>query len=154
EDAELDSVRELPQADQMRFLSDPRWSPHGAYEPDRTIYGQGMNVEMPPFDNVEVRRAVAAAIDREHLRPVKAGTVRAAYQLLPPALPGYRSDLPAQRYDYAAALEHMKNAGYAYDAATGQGGFHGTIVYYAYTTGLVEYTSQVLQQELARIGLR
>src|SRR5262249_54833450 len=129
EDAELDSVRELPQADQMRFESDARWRPFGEHEPSRNIYAQGMNVEMAPFDNVEVRRAVAAVIDREHIRLVKPGTVRPAYQLLPPSVPGFGADLPEQRHDPAAALEHMRRAGYPFDPKTGAGGFPGTIVY-------------------------
>ena len=36
--------------------------------------------------------------------------------------PGYVPRFVGQRYDYAAALQHMANAGYAYDPATGRGG--------------------------------
>jgi ABC-type transport system substrate-binding protein len=154
EAGELDSIREMSQADLIKFQSDPRWKPFGRYEPDRTIYGQGMNVEMAPFDNVEVRRAVAAAIDREKFRLVKPGTLRAAYQLLPPAVPGYRDDLPKQKYDLDAALEHMRRAGYPFDSATGKGGWPGVVPYYAYKAGMLTYTGQLLQQDLAKIGIR
>ena len=53
-----------------------------------------MNTTMPPFDNVEVRRAVAAAIDREHYRLLKPAYVTPLDQPIPPDIPGYDSDLP------------------------------------------------------------
>jgi ABC-type transport system substrate-binding protein len=154
ERGDLDSIREMSQADLTKFQTDPRWKPFGRYEPDRTVFGQGMNVELPPFDNVEIRRAVAAAIDREKFPLVKPGTIRAAYQVLPPTLTGDRTDLPRQKYDLEAALEHMRRAGYPYDPKTGQGGWPAPIPYYIYKQGMVEYTGQILQQELAKIGLR
>ncbi len=153
-DGELDSIREFSQPDLIKFQNDPRWRPFGQYEPDRTIYAQGMNVEMPPFDNVEVRRAVAAAIDREKYHLVRPSTVRAAHQLLPPSVPGYRAEFRGQRYDRAEALEHMRRAGYAYDPATGKGGYPHVVPYYAYKQGLTEFTGQLLQQDLAKIGIR
>jgi peptide/nickel transport system substrate-binding protein len=154
ERGDLDSIREMSQGDLTKFQTDPRWKPFGRYEPDRTILGQGMNVEMPPFDNVEVRRAVAAAIDREKYRLLKPGMIRAAYQVLPLSLIGDRADLPQQKYDLEAALEHMRRAGYPFDPKTGQGGWPATIPYYAYKSGMILYTGQILQQELAKIGLR
>ena len=48
----------------------------------------------------------------------------------------------------------MRRAGYPYDPKTGRGGYPQTIVYTAYQQGLAESTAQVLQQELAKIGLR
>jgi len=113
-----------------------------------------MNTELPPFDNVEIRRAVAAAIDREHYRLVKPVSLLPATQLIPPSVPGYDPAFQGQRYDHDAALEHMKRAGYPFDPATGEGGWKPKIPYYAYTQGAVIFTAQVLQQELARIGLR
>ncbi len=155
ESGELDSIQEFSQADMLRFQTDPRWKPFGAYVPERTLYGQAMNVELAPFDNVELRRAVAAAIDREHFRQVAPTRVRPAYQVLPPSVPGYREDFPGrQRFDRAAALEHMRKAGYPYDPATGAGGYPNAIPYYAYKAGMPEYTAQLVQQDLAKIGVR
>ena len=48
----------------------------------------------------------------------------------------------------------MKNAGYPFDPATGKGGWPHPIIYVAAKAGLLEFTSQLLQQDLARIGIR
>ncbi len=155
ESGEVDALQDFSQADIVRFQSDPRWKPFGTFAPERTVYGQAMNVEMAPFDNVEIRRAVAAAIDRDHFRMVSPARTRTAYQVLPPSVPGYREDLPGrQRYDVAAALEHMRRAGYPYDPATGRGGYPNVIPYYAYKAGMTEYTAQLMKQDLAKIGLQ
>jgi ABC-type transport system substrate-binding protein len=154
EEGALDYLRDMSQADQTRFAKDPRWRPFGSTEADTSLYGESMNTTVPPFDNVEVRRAVAAAIDREHYRLVKPAYVTPLSQPIPPDIPSYETDLPGQRYDYAAALEHMRKAGYPYDPATGQGGWPKPIDYVVYDQGFPIYSAQILQQELAKIGLR
>lgn len=150
----LDVLRDLTQADMMRFGTDPRWKPFGAWEPPRSIYGEAMNTELAPFDNVEVRRAVAAAIDRDALRALRPGAIIPTGKAIPPGMPGYSEHVEGQKYDYAAALEHMRKAGYPYDPVTGKGGYPKTLTYLAYKPGLSEMSGQLLQQELARIGIR
>jgi ABC-type transport system substrate-binding protein len=154
EDGQLDFVRDLWQGDQARFAADPRWKPLGSAEADTSVYGEAMNTRMPPFDNIEVRRAVAAAIDREHDRLLKPAYVTILTQVLPPDVPGFDPAIQGQRYDYAAALEHMRKAGLPYDPRTGTGGWPLPIVYPLYDQGFPMYTAQVLQQDLAKIGLR
>jgi ABC-type transport system substrate-binding protein len=154
EAGELDVLRDMSQSDQARFAADARWRPFGTRDADVSLYGETMNTTMPPFDNVEVRRAVAAAIDREHYRLLKPGYVTPLTQPIPPGIPGHEPDLPCQRHDYAAALEHMRRAGFPYDPATGRGGWPRPIDYVLYDKGLPVSTAQVLQQELAAIGLR
>jgi ABC-type transport system substrate-binding protein len=157
EAGELDFLHEISQADQVRFAKDPRWRPYGSSDADTSLYGESMNTTMPPFDNVEVRRAVAAAIDREHYRLLKPAYVTPLDQPIPPGIPGYASDVRCQRgqrYDYAAALEHMRKAGLPYDPATGRGGWPQPIDYVVYDQAFLIYTAQLLQQELAKIGLR
>ena len=51
----------------LQYRGDERWSPYAEYEAEKQISGEAMNVEMPPFDNVEFRRAINAAINREEL---------------------------------------------------------------------------------------
>jgi ABC-type transport system substrate-binding protein len=70
-------------------------------------------------------------------------------------MPGYEPppDI-GQRHDLAAALEHMRKAGFAFDPATGRGGWPAPIPYDVYKLAGAEQTGQVLQQDLAKIGLR
>ncbi len=150
----LDVVREFLTPDLLRFQSDPRWKPFGEFEAEQDIAGESMNTEMPPFDNVEIRRAVAAAIDREQIRLVRAANLHAIDGPVPPSVFGYAPEVKKQRYDLAEALEHMRRAGYPYDPATRTGGWPRPIPYLAYATSLPEFTAQVLAQQLERIGLR
>jgi len=154
EQGDLDIDRELLLADTFRYQSDTRWKPLGAYDIIPSIGGEEMNVEMPPFDNVEVRRAVAAAIDREQFRLVKTSALVTLERVLVPELGGDDPTFKKQKYDYAAALEHMKRAGFPYDPKTGAGGWPKPIVYPIYKQGLYESSAQVIQQQLAKIGLR
>src|SRR6185436_2962143 len=98
--------------------------------------------------------AVAAALDRDKLCLLRAAAMRPADQPVPPRVMGYDANIGGQRFDYAAALEHMKKAGYAYDPATGKGGYPEKIPYLVYRQGLPEFLGQVIAQQLARIGLR
>ncbi|NOU26571.1 MAG: ABC transporter substrate-binding protein [Polyangiaceae bacterium] len=154
ESGALDLFRDILQPDLLRYRKDPRWTPYGAYDPASQMAGEGMNVEMAPFDNVELRRAVSAAIDREQYRLVKPTMLHALTQPVPQGVRGHNPNLVCQKYDEAAALEHMRRAGYAYDPVTKTGGYPRAIPYYAYPAGVTEYTSQVLAQQLARIGIR
>jgi ABC-type transport system substrate-binding protein len=154
EAGDLDLVRDLTAVDLTRFTGDERWRTLGAAEPDTAIYGESMNTRLPPFDNVEIRRAVAAAIDREHYRLLKPANMAPLTQVLPPDVPGYDASFEGQRYDRAAALDHMRRAGFPYDPDTDRGGWPRSVEYLLYDEGLARYTSQILQQELAKIGIR
>lgn len=154
EHGELDVFRDLRQADQQRFAADPRWKPFEAVDPDNRVYGEVMNTRVAPFDNVEVRRAVAAAIDREHYRLLEPESITVLTQPIPRGVAGYDRGIEGQRFDYTAALEHMRKAGYPYDPATGRGGWPRPIVYPLYDRALLAFTAQLLEQDLARIGLR
>jgi ABC-type transport system substrate-binding protein len=154
ESGELDVLRDLTASDQARFAADPRWKPFGAVDGDIRAFGESMNTQMAPFDNIEIRRAVASAIDWEHVRLLKPAYLTVSTQPIPPGIPGHDPAVLGQRYDYAAALEHMRRAGYPFDPKTGKGGWPEPIVYPLYDRGLLVFTSQLVQQDLAKIGLR
>jgi ABC-type transport system substrate-binding protein len=137
-----------------RFRADARWKGSGITQFENTIDGEAMNTHMPPFDNVEVRRAVASAFDRNNYAMLKPSTLSPLTEVLPRSVPGYDASFVGQRYDLAAALEHMRKAGYPYDPTTGRGGWPHPIVYTVYDASLYALTAQVLQQDLAKIGLR
>jgi ABC-type transport system substrate-binding protein len=151
---DIDLMRDFVQADLLRFLRDPRWKGLGAYDAETQMAGEAMNTELRPMDQVEVRRAISSAINRDEYRLVKPTVMTPLNQPIPQGVPGHNPALKCQSFNLAEALGHMKNAGYAYDPATGQGGYPEVIPYYAYGNSLPEYTSQVLAQQLRRIGIR
>jgi peptide/nickel transport system substrate-binding protein len=151
---EIDWVRDLTQPDTIRYQADERWRPLGAFESSLSMNGDAMNNAIPPFDNVEIRRAVAAAIDRDHVVMLRAANLSSLTKPLPLSFPGYDPPLRGQTYDPAAALQHMRNAGYPFDPASGKGGWPAPIVYDVATRTMPEVVSQSMQQDLAKIGLR
>lgn len=64
----------------------------------------GMNVDMPPFDDLEVRQAFTRMLDRQRIADVTLrGSVVPARGILPPGMPGYNSALPDTSVDLDAA---------------------------------------------------
>jgi ABC-type transport system substrate-binding protein len=70
-----------------------------------------LNVQMRPFDDPIVRRAVSWAIDRDKLERMLAGTGKALYQLYPPGLPGHQPDKTYYGYDPDKSRALLAEAG-------------------------------------------
>jgi ABC-type transport system substrate-binding protein len=72
----------------------------------------GMNAAIKPFDNADVRRAVALAIDRGSIvQTVYGGEARAAGQLVPPGLLGFDDTITEfTKYDTGAAKKLLSDA--------------------------------------------
>jgi ABC-type transport system substrate-binding protein len=154
EQGRLDYVHELSAADSAAFRSDPRWAPFGAWNEPRSTRGIFMNTRMPPFDRLEIRQAVAAAIDREQVGMLRAGTVVPARSMVPPGVVGHDPDFQGQRFDLQRALDLMHQAGFAYDPATGRGGYPDPIDYFVSAESFEVQAAELYQQHLARIGIR
>jgi oligopeptide transport system substrate-binding protein len=74
----------------------------------------GFNCKSPPFDDENVRRAFALAIDKNKIISVTLkNTSRNANGLLPPGIPGYDPDLHAQEFDPLKAKELLSKSKYA-----------------------------------------
>jgi ABC-type transport system substrate-binding protein len=153
EHGELDIIRDLVDVDLARFMADERWRPLSVVQADTKVYGEAMNTRMPPFDNVEIRRAVAAAIDRDHYRMILPTRMTPMGQVIPKDVPGFDPSFEGQRHDYAAALDHMRKAGYPFDPSTGRGGWPHPVEYLLYESAITP-VAQLLQQDLSKIGLR
>lgn len=67
------------------------------------------NAAVPPLDDINVRRALIAAVDAESL----SGIWPVASGILNPVLPGFNSELPFIRYDPAKAVELLSESRYA-----------------------------------------
>jgi peptide/nickel transport system substrate-binding protein len=73
-----------------------------------------MNTETAPFDRLDVRRAVALAIDHREIVKRHGGptAARATCRILPPSLPGYRDDCPyGQEPDLGRARALVRRSG-------------------------------------------
>ncbi len=136
-------------------LDDPRWFDARPGWRDllvRTAQVQTqnlvMNTEMPPWDNVHLRRAVAYAIDRDALARVTHGGMVAGGGLFPPGMPGHDPHLPnAQRYDVDLARREMAAAGY-------ENGLPGEQAVWVMQSGTFPQMAALIQADLARIGVR
>ena len=154
EKGELNHLRQFNARDLRVYRADPRWQPFGQWEPAKSVEGVFLNTQMKPFDNVELRRAFAAAIDWKRVVSSRPDNV-AATQMIPPAVAGYDPSFAGQKYDEAAALAHMQKAGYTFDPRTGQGGYPDPLTFVAPAdTAIVESYAPIMQQQLARIGIR
>ncbi|MBI3672918.1 MAG: ABC transporter substrate-binding protein [Rhizobiales bacterium] len=71
-----------------------------------------MNVQKPPFDKVEVRQAIAMAVDRDAiLKEVYQGAGQKAKNPIPPTMWSYDDSTVDYPYDPAKAAEMLKAAG-------------------------------------------
>jgi peptide/nickel transport system substrate-binding protein len=74
-----------------------------------STYYYFMNVNVPPFDDVRVRRAVNLAIDRRAIARLFGGQAAPTAQVLPPSVPGFRRR-PVPRPDLRAARTLVRRA--------------------------------------------
>ena len=99
-------------------------------QPSQGIRFIALNTEVKPFDNVEVRRAVAAVIDKNALRLTRGGPTLGpiATHFLPPDIPGHEEAGGAEGKpdftknpsgDLELAKEYMKKGGFPTGMYTG-----------------------------------
>lgn len=154
EKGELDYQREFTRPDVIYFRTHPEWSKYETSYIELSTYGELLNAQMEPFDDARVRRAVAAAINRPHMQEYFDGLSHVTGHLLPPGIPGYDPKYEGQTFDLDRARALMAEAGYAYDAKTGSGGYPETIPYLVGEAESAVRYSQLVQYDLAQIGIR
>jgi peptide/nickel transport system substrate-binding protein len=72
-----------------------------------------MNLKQRPFDNLKVRQAVAAAINRSAIvEALYGGLGSVATQFIPPSVLGWNPDVKGPQYDPARARQLLAEAGY------------------------------------------
>ena len=103
-----------------------------------------INVNIKPFDDVRVRKAINMAINKDRIVRLINNRAVPANQPLPPSMPGYVKDYTGYAYDVEGAKKLMEEAGLA-------GGV--TTELYAYNTDPNPRIAQAIQQDLAAIGI-
>jgi ABC-type transport system substrate-binding protein len=104
-----------------------------------------MNVEMPPFDNVLVRRAVNDAVDKSRLPRLSGGFASAACGIVPPAMAWTNASLPRYDYDPAKARALLREAGFP-------NGFKTTLSYMG-DNPILARLAEDIQQDLQQVGI-
>jgi ABC-type transport system substrate-binding protein len=104
-----------------------------------------LNVTTPPFDKVEVRKAVNMAINKDRIVQIINGRAVPATQPLPPLMPGYTAGYAGYAYDVEGAKALLAEAGVA-------DGFETDL--YVMNTDPNPRIAQAIQQDLAAIGIK
>jgi peptide/nickel transport system substrate-binding protein len=119
-----------------------------------------LNTTVKPFDNVNVRKAVAAVINRNALRQTRGGAAvgTPATHFIPPQMPGFdeAGGNAGPGYDFyknpdgdvALAKEYMKKAGYSSGMYTG-----GPVLAVGDNVSPAKQTAEAIQQQLKAIGI-
>lgn len=111
---------QLADAIQTKDFEAVRADPNLVLPPNSQGIHQWMsfNVSQAPFDNVDLRRAVLAAIDRAAIARVVTGPHgRVTPTLITPEDWIYEADLPAPEHDLEAARDHLAKSGFTGDFA-------------------------------------
>ncbi len=134
----------IPPAKFMEVMADPA-------QAERVVQGGQLhtgyitlNVTMPPFDKLEVRKAVNMAINKERITQIINGRAVPATQPLPPSMPGYTEGYAGYAYDVEGAKALLAEAGLA-------DGFETEL--YVMNTDPNPRIAQAIQQDLAAIGI-
>jgi len=104
-----------------------------------------MNVQMKPFDKVEVRQAVNMAIDKARIVKIINNRAVPANQPLPPTMPGHDKEFKGYPYDPEQAKALLKQAGL-------EKGFETTL--YVYNVDPNPRIAQAIQEDLSKIGIK
>jgi peptide/nickel transport system substrate-binding protein len=128
--------------------------------PGGSTYWVSMNTTIPPFDDVNVRRAVIAGFDREALRRTSGGVASGdlATHFLPPGMPGFDEaggrQGPALDFmsrpggDLRLAVEYFRRAGFP------SGRYEGdqTFLMVGQNVGVGANAALIAQEQFERLG--
>lgn len=112
EAGDLDIAEKLP-VDQLSAVAEVEGVEVGAY-PSLSVTYLYINNSKPPFDTVEARKALIAAVDRDAIVDgLLLGNAQVMAAPIPDGMWGYDESIAAPAYDPAAAKEAFKSLGLA-----------------------------------------
>ncbi|WP_210530148.1 ABC transporter substrate-binding protein [Rubellimicrobium arenae] len=134
----------IPPAKFQEVMNDPAQAEHVVQGGQLQTGYITMNVTQPPFDNVDVRRAVNMAINKDRIVQIINGRAIPANQPLPPSMPGYTEGQEGYAYDPEGAKALLAQAGFADGIDT---------ELYVMNTDPNPRIAQAIQQDLAAVGI-
>jgi peptide/nickel transport system substrate-binding protein len=119
-----------------------------------------LNTKVKPLDNVNVRRALSAAIDRTALLQTRGGPTVGiiANHFIPPDIPGFEEaggkkgpgfDFTPPTADLAVAQKYMKKAGYSSGKYTGP-----ALLTIADNQSPAKETAEAFQEQVGKLGFK
>jgi ABC-type transport system substrate-binding protein len=144
ESSEIDVLEAIPPSEFPYVMKSPALRALTLNKSTVTTSYLGMNCQMPPFDDVRVRRAFNYAINKDKLIAVFNGRGIPARGVLPPNLPGYDPDVRGYDYDPVKARALLEQAHFPRDPKP-------ELWFRADQTG--EMGAESIQQDLALVGV-
>jgi len=134
----------IPPAKFTEVMGDPAQAAHVVVGGQLHTGYITLNVTTPPFDKLEVRKAINMAINKERITQIINGRAVPATQPLPPSMPGYTEGYAGYAYDPEGAKALLAEAGLG-------DGFETEL--YVMNTDPNPRIAQAIQQDLAAIGI-
>jgi oligopeptide transport system substrate-binding protein len=151
ERGELDLMDRIPSAAYVRLKHDPRWQPYFEKLVFNGAYYLFMNCEMAPFNGengAKVRQAFCCAIDKDRIVQVTNDRYVAAKGVVPPQMPGYKSQVVGYTYDPEKAKQLLAEAGYPDGVST------KLALWVSNEDSAGASIAEVIQQDLKAVGVR
>ncbi len=143
---DIDAIHRQSTQDYLFFKRAPAWQPYQFEYPLASSWGVIMNTELPPFDNVHVRRAVAYGIDGESWARARGGRLATTGQLVPPNVWGFVHGFEGHHLGRERAREELRLAGY-------ENGIPDPIVFTTGEGDVSRIYGELFQADMAAIGI-
>jgi ABC-type transport system substrate-binding protein len=135
----------IPDPDFIRVMKNPNLRRLVATQSLNALFYLSMNTEMPPFDQVKVRKAVNHAIDRDRIIRLISDRGVVANGVLPPGMPGFNAHLTGYDFNPDKARRLLLETGY-------KDGFKTELMIVAQNSTETKI-GQAVQQDLERVGI-
>ncbi len=151
ERGELDLMDRIPSAAYVRLKHDPRWQPYIEKLVFNGAYYLFMNCGMQPFtgeNGVKVRKAFCCALDKDRIARITNDRYVAGTGIVPPDMPGYKSQVVGYSYDPEKAKMLLAEAGYP-------NGLPDVLTLWVSNEDAIgPRIAEVIQQDLAAVGVK
>ena len=97
-------IIDVPSSEFLKYYNNPKYKKNIVSNVGLNIYYIGFNCQKKPFDNSDVRKAIASAIDKKNIiNTIKKNKAVLAKSPIPPGLLGYDENINDIKYDYIEA---------------------------------------------------